>query len=219
MIPDKILITEKCLQKNHDELGNLFQPCDMITISDSVAQKLSGVKTSQGVFAIVKTLDKNLDADTIIKNGGNYIGLCSIQDPGNMGTMIRTADAFGIDGVILYDTCDIYSPKVVRSTMGSLFRTKLMQCSDMLALVQKINNMLGATFAAVVDESAQSLEQLTHAACTLLLVGNEANGLPQELVQACNHTVTIPMKGNAESLNAAVAASICMWEMTRRGYN
>lgn len=214
--PEKIFATENCLQKYNEHIGDLLKFYDIITVVDSVAEKMTDVKTSQGLFAIVKALDKTFDADTMVKNGGHYIGLCSVQDPGNLGTMIRTADAFGIEGVILYDTCDIYSPKAVRATMGSLFRINFSRCDDLSALLMRVNQLGGNTYATVVNGQAAPVTDYDFSSFSLVLIGNEANGLPEEIINDCGNSITIPMKGNAESLNAAVAASVCMWEMTRR---
>ena len=216
VVPEKILITEKCLQKYHDELGNLLKTHDMIMISDAVAQKMASVEHTQGVFALVKMLDKTLDIDTIRK-GGQFICLCQLQDPGNLGTIIRTAEAFGINGMILYQTCDLYSPKVVRSTMGSLFRMPFMVCPDLISFTKELQQNRVKTFATVVDSKANSLVNCDFSGASVLYIGNEGNGLPEHIVTVCDFPVTIRMKGNAESLNAAVAAQICMWEMTKEG--
>lgn len=211
---EKILITENCLQKYNHELAEMLAiNGKMNTISGELAGKLSDVKSPQGVFAIAKKLDKTLDTDTI-KSGGCYLALCSTQDPGNIGTMIRTADALGIDGVLLHNTCDIYSPKVVRSTMGSLFRMRFALCPDLLGLTASLNACGVDTCAAVVED-ALPVTRASFSGPRVLYIGNEGNGLPDSIASACARRITIPMRGNAESLNAASAAAILMWEMTK----
>lgn len=211
---EKILATENCLQKYNHELAEMLVNNGKInTISGDLAGKLSDVKTPQGIFAIAKKLDKTLDTDTI-KCGGCYLALCSTQDPGNIGTMIRTAEALGMDGILLHQTCDIYSPKVVRSTMGSLFRMRFCDCGDIFELTGSLNRAGVDTCAAVVEE-ADRITDVSFSGPRVLYIGNEGNGLDERIASACARRVTIPMKGNAESLNAAAAAAILMWEMTK----
>lgn len=151
-----------------------------------------------------------------IKNNGRYMALENIQDPGNLGAVLRTADAFGLDGVLLSESCaDFYSPKVLRSTMGAAFRVPVLLCPDMAELLAELGEMGMQTYAAALDENACDVRGVSFAAGCVAVVGNEGNGLRPETIAACRHTVVIPMAGAAESLNAAVAAGILMWEMTK----
>ncbi|MDP4119691.1 MAG: RNA methyltransferase [Bacillota bacterium] len=185
-------------------------------VSDQILALLSDTKTPQGMVFTVTMLDKKNQFDTINRIG-NYIALENISDPNNLGTILRTAEALGIDGVILSeDCCDIYSPKVVRGSMGAVFRVKVQIESDMIAWINKCNSNGMTTLASVPDCTAEKITDLQLKGAAVMLVGNEANGLTQEAIQACNSLVTIPMNGDAESLNASVAASILMWEMVRK---
>lgn len=181
-------------------------------ISEALAQYISDVKVPQGVFALAKKLDKPLDTATI-KKGEKFLLLCSIRDPGNVGTMLRTADAMGFCGVILHDCCDLYNPKTVRATMGGLFHIDLYFCGDLPGLLNRLRQESVSTLACVVEADAEPMSQAPKEG--VLLIGNEANGLPEEIVRRCSRRVTIPMRGRAESLNAAVAAAICMYEFQR----
>ncbi|MDF2567127.1 MAG: tRNA/rRNA methyltransferase SpoU [Oscillospiraceae bacterium] len=214
---EKVFVTKDCYEKYYDKLEEISRRCkDFFIISQELESKMSDTKTPQGIFCVCKKLDKHINVDTIY-NKRSFVMLCSIQDPGNLGTIIRTADALGFDGVILtQDCCDIYNPKVVRSTMGSLLRMDMLVVED---AVRFINN-IGAdvdTMAAVIDEDAQSVNDVSQNSQRpfIICIGNEGNGLDKDLVKACKKKVTIRMKGKAESLNAAVAASILMWELSK----
>ena len=162
----------------------------------------------QGVYAVCKIPESRF----AIKPEGKYIGLWGLQDPGNVGTVIRTADALGMDGVVLSEgSCDLYSLKVLRAAMGSAFRLPVL-AAPMEAFLRESGL---TSFASVVDASAPSILDTRFPPGCILLIGNEGNGLSKEQVSKCARRVTIPMKGRAESFNAAMAATIFIWEMAR----
>lgn len=210
-----VFVTENCLERlsQHGEALNFQDRERVFLISDELADKMSATENSQGIFAICRTLDKPLFSDTI-KNGGKYLLLHSLQDPGNLGTVIRTADAVGVDAVFLADCCDLYNPKVVRSTMGSLFRLNVSEVKfdEVFPLFEKRGV---PTFAAVIDPDAVSLTECDFSKGGAVLIGNEGNGLPREVSSMCSERVTIKMQGNVNSLNAAMAAGIIMWELMK----
>lgn len=183
-------------------------------ISDSIFSRISDTRNPQGVLCVIKALDNPTLFDTI-KCNGKLLALDNIQDPSNLGTILRTAEAVGIDGVILSaDCCDIYSPKVVRGSMGAVFRLSYI-IVDTIAEFLSENKYLNS-FAAVVDSHAKKITEADFKNGPIcVVIGNEANGLKQSTINACSCSVTIPMKGRAESLNASVAASIIMWEMIK----
>ena len=183
-------------------------------IPDGLFLRISDTKSPQGVLCVIKALDNPTLFDKI-KNNGKFLALDNIQDPSNLGTILRTAEAVGIDGVVLSgDCCDIYSPKVVRGSMGAVFRLSYIitdSISDFLGTYSNIES-----YAAVVSPEAQKLTELSFIGKTVcVVIGNEANGIKQSLIDACSHSFTIPMRGRAESLNASVAAAIIMWEMIK----
>ncbi len=186
---------------------------EMYLIPDELGKKISSTDNAQGIFAVCRTLDK-LSVSDIIKNGGRYILLHNIQDPGNLGTMIRTADALGMDGVFLAECCELYNPKTVRSTMGSLFRVSISETAFGEVFPQFGQNGV-PTFAAVVDGDAVSLTDCDLSGGGAVLIGNEGNGLPREISDMCDVKLTIKMSGNVNSLNAAMAAGIIMWELAK----
>ncbi len=196
-------------------------------ITDGVAQSLSDTETAQGIICLCKALDNRKMLDTIdssmlstFKNK-KWLALENVRDPGNVGTVIRTAEAVGIDGLILSaGCCDVYSPKVLRGSMGGVFRLPLWETADMAAAITRLQAAGACGYACVPSAGGDvlSVVEAPLAAGSVCVIGNEANGLSAATIDACAHRLTIPMAGRAESLNAAVAASLVMWEMSRRGY-
>lgn len=186
---------------------------EVFFIPDSIGDKMSSTDNSQGIFAVCRGLDKPPISDTI-KNGGKYILLHRIQDPGNLGTIIRTADAMGVDAVFLAECCDLYNPKTVRSTMGSLFRVNVSE-TELDKAFPIFENMGVPTFAAVVDGDAESLTDCDFSRGGVVLIGNEGNGLPKKVSERCGKKITVKMHGTVNSLNAAMAAGIIMWELEK----
>lgn len=183
-------------------------------VRNSIFSVLSDTKTPQGVLFVIKTLDKPIDFDKMNKNG-KIVALESIQDPSNLGTIFRSAEAFGVDLVVLSDDCcDLYSPKVIRGSMGALFRQAVYIADDLPAFIRRFSES-GMSFAAVLDRDSAPLTAIRFSAPCLVCIGNEGSGLSEETTASCSKKVFIPMRGDAESLNAAAAASILMWEMIK----
>lgn len=183
-------------------------------VDDRIFSAMSDTKTPQGVLCVIKTLDKQFCFDTIKKNG-ILLALDSIQDPSNLGTILRSADALGVSGVVLSSTCcDIFSPKVVRGSMGAVFRVPFYITADLSFFISEFNNY-GTSYACVLDDSAVTINKIKFTSPSLSVIGNEGNGISQQVIKACSSKLYIPMHNNAESLNAAVAASIIMWEMVK----
>lgn len=183
-------------------------------ISDAVGAELSQTEHAQGVYAICRMPEQPLLSE-LLRKGGTYAILHQLQDPGNAGMLLRTADAFGLDGVIYSACCEIYSPKVVRATMGSLFRVPVYCTAEIAPVLAACRALDIETCTAVVGGDAERVGQCAFSASTAVLIGNEGNGLPEEVVSACDRRVTIPMHGTIESLNAAMAAGIILWEVKR----
>lgn len=184
-------------------------------ISPELSRFMGDTVHPQGVFCVAKMLDNSLIIDKI-NIIGTYSALEDIQDPGNMGTVIRTAEALGLDGILLSDgCCDIYNPKVLRASMGGVFRMPLMRVGDMARTVVALQEKGLTAYACVVDATATPITAAGMGSGSVAIIGNEGNGLRAETVAACKHSVTIPMAGRAESLNASMAAGIILWEMCR----
>ncbi|MCL2212833.1 MAG: RNA methyltransferase [Oscillospiraceae bacterium] len=197
------------------------QKCRRINISGSVYEKLSAEKSPEGIFCVAGGLDKRHKFATIYKADCNAsessrrtrLMLSSLRDPGNVGTIIRSAVAFGVDELILSADCvDIYNPKVIRAAMGALFSMKIIVVKDFLGSVLALQESGCAVYAAALSEDAHSLRELSILPNSVFIIGNEANGVPPEVISAADACVYIPMAEGVESLNAAVAASVLLWE-------
>lgn len=179
-------------------------------VSDNIFEKMCDTKAPQGILAVIKMSSYNSE----ITNGA-YVYCDTVQDPGNLGTIIRTADAAGFDGVLLSDGCtDLYNPKTVRSSMGSFFNMRVRQNVNYKKLSElKSNgfNIIGGT----LSESSIDYREADYSCPLVIVVGNEANGITDEVLKICTH-VKIPILGKAESLNVGVAAAILMYEKARR---
>ena len=182
-------------------------------ISEEIAEKLADTKSTQGVFAVVTMLDKFANISKI-KYYGKYVALEEISNPSNFGAICRTAEAVGLDGVIIKGGCDVYNPKVQRASMGALFRLDVITVDDLPELFKELKNNNMKIYGSVPDSSALKITELEKSSGMVVIIGNEGNGISDEAKE--NSTlVTIPMNGCAESLNAAAAATIIMWEMMR----
>ncbi len=207
----RLFYTEKAYKKYHKYIdGAKVKNNEIYLIKEHVASALSDTKTTQGVFALCKMRD-----ETEIKTD-KVLCLENVSDPSNMGTIFRTAEAMGITDFILAGTCcDPYSPKVTRGSMGAVFRINIISYSDISLMVEKMQGDGYTLYASVVNDSAKKVNQIEFDKKSVMLVGNEGDGLTKEIVNLCDERVTIPMNGRAESLNASVAASILMWEMVK----
>ncbi|MGN0452705.1 MAG: TrmH family RNA methyltransferase [Ruminococcus sp.] len=209
---DTVLLSEEAISKHYDELLPLLSlGCDVYKVSQKAMSAVCETKTPQGVVCVVKALDNHICSDTI---NNKYVLLENIQDPSNLGTILRTADALGVSGVIMTDDCcDVYSPKVCRGAMGALFRVPFEIVRSAPEFIKNFRHT-GKAYAAVVRD-AKALSDISFSGNVLIAIGNEGNGLTEATVSACSERVTIPMNGNAESLNAAIAGGILMWEMMK----
>lgn len=211
-----LLLTEEAAGR-YPETKKLVEAADRVFWLDGgLAGRISDTKTPQGVFAVMEKLDNRKSAVTI-KSGGCYLLLHSVQDPGNVGAILRTADALGMDGVCLSPGCaDPYSPKVLRGSMGGVFRIPFVDGADIASMADRMRKEGVPVYAAALEAGALEAGSADFSAGGAVLIGNEGNGLPRELTGACTDRIMIPMREGANSLNAAVAAGILMWEMTKR---
>ncbi len=208
-------ITEECYAKHGETLYFLPEYLSDKTyiISDEIGKKMSDTESSQGMFAICN-IPSDLNFSDKIKSRCKLLLLDNLQDPGNIGTIIRTADAVGVDAIITVNCCDIYNPKVIRSTMGSLFRMPVFNFTRDMVFDLFLENDI-TSYAAVIDSDSISLTDCKFPDKCAVVIGNEGNGLSSETVDMCTHKLTIEMHGNVNSLNAAMAAGIIMWELVK----
>lgn len=182
------------------------------TVSRSVMEKMTGTVTPQGILAVVRQERRSLED---LAKGGLILLLDRIQDPGNMGTILRTAEACGADGVLCdAASADPWSPKTVRSTMGAVFRLPVAVEEDLSAALGILQRKGYTAFAAHLQASGD-FRKAVWPKKSIIMIGNEANGLSDALTVAADRRVIIPMRGRAESLNASVAAALLMYEWNR----
>lgn len=215
-IPIRTVLLTKTAHSRYPQTELLLQSArNIFWMTDDLADKLGDTNTTQGVFAICERLDIAQCAVTI-KRSGHYLLADGVQDPGNLGTMLRTADALGMDGVwIGKGSPDLYSPKVLRSAMGGVFRVP--HCVGDIGQAMDTLKAEGVPlYAAALTEQADRAGTIDFTAGGAVLIGNEGNGLSAERIAACDGSIIIPMCKASNSLNAAIAAAILMWEMKRR---
>ncbi|MCI5936414.1 MAG: RNA methyltransferase [Eubacterium sp.] len=186
----------------------------MDTMAASLFRQLSDTVTPQGVLAIVK-MPVYQREDLVSQNEASFLCLENIQDPGNLGTMMRTAEGAGMTAVVLSRGCvDLFNPKVVRSTMGGMFRVPFYFCDDMTTEVERLKMERFSIYAAHL-QGTKDFTQVPYQGNVGILIGNEANGLSDAVSDLADYKVKIPMEGKLESLNAAVSAALFMYEVHR----
>ena len=182
--------------------------------TEKIIKDLSDTDTPQGIIAVLPYLDFDKQMDD--KKSKTFLILDAIQDPGNMGTIIRTADATGTDKIILSKGCvDIYNPKVLRATMGSIFRTNVMMVENLVDYIKMLKKEGFMVLAAHLD-ATESYFDIDLKGNVAVVIGNEANGIRKEVSDVCSKYIKIPMIGNIESLNAGVSASVILYEVLRQ---
>ena len=204
------------------EFGKMYDNTEVLVLSDSAFEKISTEKAPQGVISAIKYLDffSNMDIiykeEFFLKDNERALFLCSLRDPGNLGSVIRSAVAFGVEHIIMSaDSADIYNPKTVRSAMGSLFRTRVTTVGDVSSFVISAKENGRRVFAAELTESAKALSDINITSKDIVIIGNEGHGIPAEISALCDNSVYIPISAKTESLNASVAAAIFMWEQSK----
>ena len=213
----KIYLSESYAKKNAAEAEGLKRAGLTEILADPVFDHVSGTKTPQGILAVVERRDYRMpDILGAEPAKAHVLVLDNLQDPGNLGTIFRTAEAAGVTGIILSSDCvDIYNPKVVRSTMGAVLRMPFLYVEDLPGAIGELKKEGILAYAAHLSgEHAYDEEDYT-AGCAFL-IGNEGNGLRDEVVACADRRILIPMCGHAESLNAAVAAAVLMFEAGRQ---
>lgn len=186
----------------------------LVCVSDKVLKKIADTETPQGIIAVCEKRSKRLD--DFLASGKMLLVLDRVTDPGNIGTMLRTADAAGVGGLLLLQGCaDIYAPKTVRASMGSLFHLPVLSGLSEELLVQAARKA-GYELLVTCLDGADNLYKADLQGRLAFVMGNEANGVSDALLAAADKRVFIPMQGRAESLNVAMAAGIVMFEALRQ---
>ena len=207
----EIYVTEGFEKKYGDRLAG----CRYELISDAVCRHLSDTRTPQGVTALVKKQETPLEEILARDENPCLFLLENLQDPGNMGTILRTSEGAGVSGIIMNrESVDPYNPKVIRSTMGAIFRMPFVIVDDLEDVLCRLKEAGVRTFAAHLD--GEDFYRQDYRGGCAFFIGNEGNGLSENLAARADGRIRIPMKGQVESLNAAVAATVRMYETLRQ---
>ncbi len=214
-IIEKIVFCKELLESNSQladkEFVKEIEKFDCLEVSLNVFKYLSEVQNPQGILAIIK-IDEN--KNKILLNENLFLVLDEIQDPGNIGTIIRTADSAGIKQIICSpNTADCYNSKVIRATMGAIFRVNMIYVNDLLVTLDELKNN-GIRILATDLNATQTIYE-TDFNKSAIIIGNEANGVSNNVLDISNEKIKIPMQGRAESLNAAIATGIVIYEAKR----
>ncbi len=222
----ELYVTEAFLTAAKPSCGQDFQREDLTerlkqfpnryeTVSEEVFAKISDTVTPQGVLAVVKRMHYRTE-DLLADSRPLLLMIEDLQDPGNLGTMFRTAEAAGVSGILMSrDTVDIYNPKTVRSTMGSIFRMPFLYADSLKETIDELKRRGITVYAAALRHSVSYTEADYGKGCAIL-IGNEGKGLKRETIEAASRAVSIPMQGKVESLNAAVSAAVLLYEARRQ---
>lgn len=206
-ISNNVVLKTVLATKEHEKtVENL--DCDVIIVKDHIIESISDTKTPQGIIFVANDI---VFEENDIEKMQKIIILDNLKDPGNLGTIIRTASAFDIDAVILLGECaDHKNPKVIRSTMGAIFKTPIFKM-DHDACFSKIKVPIYATH---LDQNSSDINSV-NLTSSAVIIGNEATGICEQTLAFADKKIIIPMNKNTESLNASVACSIVMWEMSK----
>lgn len=184
-------------------------------VSASVFDKMSDTKTPQGILCVMSQVHYSLE-DMINGEKPLLLFLENLQDPGNLGTIMRTAEGAGADGIVMTrNTVDIYNPKTIRATMGSIYRVPFLYIEEMHSVIGMVKEKKVKVYAAHLRGQADFTDA-DYKEGTMFLIGNEGNGLSEECAQLADEYVRIPMQGQLESLNAAVATALFLYEANRQ---
>lgn len=212
----QVYVSETFLSKENNKklLGNI----NYEVMEDNVFEASCDTKTPQGILSIIKQFHYELE-DIINQDKAHILVLEDLQDPGNLGTILRAGEGAGISGVILSkNSVDIYNPKTIRSTMGSIYRVPFVYVEDLIDTVKTLQKAKIIVYAAHLKDSKE-YDKLDLKGSHAFMIGNEGNGLSDQLSSIADSYLKIPMEGKVESLNAAIAASILMYETARQRRN
>lgn len=225
----KVYVSANFLKKTQAackaKLDSILSQCEIV--SDEVFKKMSDTMTPQGILCVMKqkrySLDSMLAADNklSVDNMSSFVVpllviLEDIQDPGNLGTIFRSGEGAGVTGIIMSSGCvDIYNPKTIRSTMGSVYRVPFIYNENMDKLIETLKNENITVYAAHL-QGAKSYDECDYKKGSAFLIGNESKGLKEETADKADIRIKIPMLGEVESLNAAVASSVLFYEAARQ---
>ena len=210
----RILITEETLNNSFisDFIKNELNNLECYIVTSAIIKLIIDVETPQGIVAVI---EKNNILDLIDYTNDFILVLDDIQDPGNLGTIIRTADSCNIKQILVSKgTVDAFNPKVIRSTMGAIFRVSIIECENLAKTLENLKKNNYRIISTALD-SSKSIYDINFKR-TALVIGNEANGVSKPVLDITDEKAIIPMLGKTESLNASVAAGVIMYEYVRQ---
>lgn len=191
-----------------------FKAEEVYITTDKIFKKISGTKTPQEILAVVEK--KNNDIEKVLSDKGLFIITDTLQDPGNLGTIIRTAEAFGAKGIFVSkNSADVYSDKVVRATMGAIFNIPIICECDVMSLIQTLKQKQIKTYAFSLDAKT-GLTDTEFSNSVAIIIGNESKGISKNILDVVDSKVKIDMTGKSQSLNASVACSIAIYEISKQ---
>lgn len=213
----EVYVSENFYNKATDSQIAKIKQCNYEVVNEIVFKKISDTQTPQGVLCVLKQPEYNLmDLGMFRKCQPLIMVLEDIQDPGNLGTIIRTGEGAGVTGVIMSrETVDIFNPKTIRATMGSIYRVPFLYVDSIGDAIEKLKRNNIQIYAAHL-KGERSYSELNFTVGTAFLIGNEGNGLKEETAKLTDTYLKIPMEGRVESLNAAIASAILMYEAHRQ---
>lgn len=219
---DRVYIAQRAEEDLRGTYGDKLNRLSVEIVSDDVFDKMSDTKTPQGILCLVRQFHYGIEELLAVGNDKKrmlFILLEDLQDPGNLGTIFRTGEGAGVDGIIMSNqTVDVYNPKTIRSTMGSVYRVPFLYTDDLRETIRTLRKHDISVYAAHL-EGTKYYDEYDYCRGTAFLVGNEGNGLREETTGCADELLKIPMEGNVESLNAAVASSILLYEAYRQRRN
>ncbi len=211
----EVYVSEDALQKLSDSMKSKLNRTGYETVATDIFRKMSDTQTPQGILTVLRQPEYDLE-ELISDTNPLLVVLENLQDPGNLGTIVRTGEGAGITGVIMSEqTVDIFNPKTIRATMGSVYRVPFVYVKDMADALQKLHDKGIHTYAAHLKGTTY-YNDFTFDEPTAFLIGNEGNGLQKETADMAEHYLKIPMEGQVESLNAAIATSLLVYEAHRQ---
>ena len=219
-----ILVSENELENVFDKAEKLYGirendiNCRVMPVAAHVFERLSEEQSPEGVICVASYIDgahKRIarDGETVIGENEQILLLESVRDPQNVGAITRVAAAFGVDRIIMSSDCaDIYNSKTLRASMGAIFGERIDVVEDIASAIKSIKLSGRRVFAAALNKDAETLGGFELRRGDCVVIGNEGHGLSEEVIEACGNTVFIPMTDGVESLNAATAAAVLVWE-------
>ena len=214
-----VFVSESAIDRFKAEVEKSNIDAMLYTVSDDAFAKLTDEQAPEGIITVCENLasiTKCSDYGALASDlkGKSILMLESVRDAGNMGTILRSAKAFGIDALVVsFDCADLYNPKTIRAAMGALFTQRIVVVDSVVNTVMAFRKENTRVFAAALEREAKRLGSIELQRGDVILIGNEGHGLARETIDACDECLYIPMESGSESLNASIAASVCMWEL------